>query len=313
MPDELIAKRPAAQRGLTNRDAGRENSTPMASTSFVEPKSGTINLNGLRLYTLDWGGDGDPIVLLHATGFLGRIYAPIASALTRIGHVYSYDQRGHGDSSPAPDGQYDWQRTMEDLAGFIGAMGFRGVRAFGHSAGATAIGSLACERPDLISRAVLAEPVIFESPTAPELGWRNPFIESTLKRRRVFDSVEAMFQNFDRKPPFDTWDKSMLRDYCEFGTRSNAEGKRELKCKPEIEARFYETSRDFDGLGRIVRAQVPLLVLFGEKSDSLGVVLANTIAAKLAQGRVLKIADTGHFMPMEKPVDIAQMAIDFLT
>ena len=130
--------------------------------SIVEPKSGTIGVNGLRLHTLDWGGDGDPIVLLHATGFLGRIYAPIASALTRIGHVYSYDQRGHGDSSPAPDGQYDWQRTMEDLAGFIRAMGFRGVRAFGHSAGATAIGSLACERPDLISRAVLTEPVMFE-------------------------------------------------------------------------------------------------------------------------------------------------------
>ncbi len=280
--------------------------------SIVEPKSGTIGVNGLRLYTLDWGGDGDPIVLLHATGFLGRIYAPVASALTRIGHVYSYDQRGHGDSSPAPDGQYDWQHTMEDLAGFITAMGFRGVRAFGHSAGATAIGSLACERPELISRAVLSEPVIFETPNSPELGWRNPFIESTLKRKRVFDSVDAMFQNFDRKPPFHTWDKSILRDYCEFGTRVNAEGKRELKCKPEIEARFYETSRDFDGLGRIVRAQVPLLVLFGEKSDSLGITLSNTIASKLAKGRVENIADTGHFMPMEKPAAIARMAIDFL-
>jgi pimeloyl-ACP methyl ester carboxylesterase len=277
-----------------------------------EPKSGTIGVNGLRLHTLDWGGDGEPIVLLHATGFLGRIYAPIASALTRIGHVYSYDQRGHGDSSPAPDGQYDWQRTMDDLAGFITAMGFRGVRAFGHSAGATAIGSLACERPDLVSRAVLCEPVVFESPTAPELGWRNPFIESTLKRKRVFDSVDAMFQNFDRKPPFHTWDKSILRDYCEFGTRVNAEGKRELKCKPEIEARFYETSRDFDGLGRIVRAQIPLLVLFGEKSDSLGITLSGIIASKLKHGRVENIADTGHFMPMEKPGDIAAMATDFL-
>jgi len=280
--------------------------------SMVEPKSGNIDVNGVRLHTLDWGGNGDPIVLLHATGFLGRIYAPIASALTQIGHVYSYDQRGHGDSSPAPDGQYDWQRTMDDLAGFITAMGFRGVRAFGHSAGGTAIGSLACERPDLISRAVLAEPVIFESPDAPELGWRNPFIEGTLKRRRVFDSVDAMFQNFDRKPPFKTWDKGMLRDYCEFGKRVNAEGKRELKCRPEIEARFYETSRDFDGLGRIVRAQVPMLVLFGERSDSLGVVLADSIASRLTNGRVVKVADTGHFMPMEKPADIAQMALDFL-
>lgn len=279
---------------------------------MIEPKPGTINVNGVRLHTLDWGGAGDPIVLLHATGFLGRIYAPIASALTRIGHVFSYDQRGHGDSSLAPDGRYDWQRTMEDLQGFILAMGFRGVRAFGHSAGATAIGSLACERPDLISRAVLAEPVVFESPNAPELGWRNPFIESTLKRKRIFAGVDAMYQNFDRKPPFNTWDKGMLRDYCEFGTRLNADGKRELKCTPEIEARFYETSRDFDGLRRIVRAAVPLLVLFGEKSDSLARSLSDSIAAKLPKGRVVNIADTGHFMPMEKPRDIAQMAIEFL-
>ena len=280
--------------------------------SRLEPKSGNINVNGVRLHTLDWGGGGDPIIVLHATGLLGRIYAPIASALTRIGHVYSYDQRGHGDSSPAPDGQYDWQVTMDDLAGFITAMGFRGVRGFGHSAGATAIGSLACERPDLISRAVLAEPVIFESPDAPELGWRDPFMARTLKRRRVFDSVEAMFQNFESKPPYSAWDKAMLRDYCEFGTRVNADGKRELKCTPEIEARFYETSRDFDGLGRILRAQIPLLVLFGARSDSLGATLSDMIASKLKKGRVVNIADTGHFMPMEKPAEIAQMALDFL-
>src|ERR1700733_2420202 len=220
----------------------------------MEPKTSNIEVNSVRLHTLDWGGAGDPIVILHATGFLGRIYAPIASALTQIGHVYSYDQRGHGDSGPAPDGQYNWQLTMEDLAGFITAMGFRGVRAFGHSAGATAIGSLACERPDLIARAVLLEPVVFESAVAPELNWRNPFIERTLKRRREFDSVEAMFSNFENKPPYDTWRKEILHDYCEFGTRATQEGKRELKCAPEVEAKFYETSRDFDGLGRILRS-----------------------------------------------------------
>ena len=118
--------------------------------SIVEPKSGSIEVNGVRLHCLDWGGAGDPIVLLHATGFLGRIYAPIATALTRIGHVYSYDQRAHGDSSLALDGQYDWQRTMDDLAAFIEAMGFRGVRAFGHSAGADRdrIAGMRAARPD---------------------------------------------------------------------------------------------------------------------------------------------------------------------
>ncbi len=280
--------------------------------SKVEPRDGYVSANGIRLHYLDWGGSGSPIVILHATGFLGRIYAPVAETLTAAGRVYSYDQRGHGDSERAPDDRYDWTRTMEDLAGFITAMGLGQVRGFGHSAGATAIGSLACERPELISRAVLAEPVVFESANAPELGWRNPFIERTLKRKRLFDSVDAMFQNFERKPPYDTWRKGMLRDYCEYGTRPLADGRRELKCAPEIEARFYETSRDFDGLERILRAPSPLLVLFGERSDSLGLSLSDKIAARLANGRVVNVPGTGHFMPMEKPDEVARMAVEFL-
>jgi pimeloyl-ACP methyl ester carboxylesterase len=283
------------------------------NTKFGEPASSVVNVNGVKLHTLDWGGEGAPIVILHATGFLGRIYRPLAERLRAIGHVYTYDQRGHGDSSAAPNGEYSWDWTMRDLEGFVNAMGWKGIRAVGHSAGATAIGSLACERPDLISMAVLAEPVIFESPTAPELEWRNPFIERTLKRKRMFDSVDAMYANFDNKPPYDTWKKDILRDYCEFGTRPTSDGKRELKCAPEIEAKFYETSRDFDGLGRILRCTVPLLVMFGARGDSLGASLSGKIAKELKNGRVIDVADAGHFLPMEKPDYIADQAIEFFT
>jgi pimeloyl-ACP methyl ester carboxylesterase len=278
----------------------------------IEPRSSVVNVNGVRLHALDWGGDGAPIVILHATGFLGRIYRPLAERLCAIGRVYSYDQRGHGDSSAAPDGEYTWDATMRDLQGLITAMGWSGVRAIGHSAGATAIGSLASKRPDLISRAVLLEPVIFESPDAPELGWRNPFIERTLKRRRIFDSVEAMYSNFEDKPPYNTWHRHILRDYCEFGTRPTPDGKRELKCAPETEAKFYETARDFDGLARILRCTSPLLVLFGARGDSLGASLSGKVARQLKNGRVIDVADTGHFLPMEKPDYAADQAIEFL-
>jgi pimeloyl-ACP methyl ester carboxylesterase len=279
--------------------------------NFTEPASSFSNVNGVRLHALDWGGDGAPIVFLHATGFLGRIYRPLLERLRMIGHVYSFDQRGHGDSSTAPDSDYSWDATMRDLEGFIATMGWSNVRAIGHSAGATAIGSLACERPDLISRAVLAEPVIFESPDAPELGWRNPFIERTLKRRRIFESIDAMFANFESKPPYDTWDKQILRDYCEFGTRPNDDGKRELKCSPEIEAKFYETARDFDGLGRILRCTTPLLVIFGARGDSLGASLSGKVAQQLKNGRVIDVPNTGHFLPMERPDYVADQAIRF--
>jgi pimeloyl-ACP methyl ester carboxylesterase len=265
------------------------------------------------MHTLDWGGNGSPIVILHATGFLGRIYRPLAEPLRAIGHVYSYDQRGHGDSSAPPDGDYSWDATMRDLEGFITSMGWSGVRAVGHSAGATAIGGLACERPDLISRAVLVEPVIFESPTAPELGWRGPFVKRTLKRRRIFDSVEAMYSSFHNKPPYNTWDKQIVRDYCQFGTRPTSDGRRELKCAPEVEAKFYETARDFDGLGRILRCAAPLLIMFGAREDSLGAVLSGKVAKQLKNGRVIDVAAAGHFMPMEMPGYVADQASEFLT
>ena len=275
--------------------------------------SGDLKINGLRIRYYDWGGNGDPIVVVHATGFHGRVYRPIVEALKDVGHVWSYDQRGHGDSeTPHELESYNWTFTMEDLAGFITAMGWKAVRAFGHSAGATAIGSVAYEQPELISRAVLAEPVIFESPDAPELGWRNPFVERTLKRRPVFDNVDAMYANFEHKPPYATWDRGMLRDYCEFGTRANRDGKRELKCPPKVEARLYETSRDFDGLGRILKAPVPLLIMFGSRSDSLGLTLMPRLERERKNGRVMDIADAGHFVPMEKPEIVSRLAVEFL-
>jgi len=281
--------------------------------SYIEPKSSFVNVNGIQLHSLDWGGSGEPIVILHATGFLGRIYRPLAERLRAIGHVYSYDQRGHGDSATAPNEHYDWTLTMKDLEGFIAAMGWQAVRAIGHSAGATAIGALAAERPDLISRAVVVEPVIFESPTAPELNWRNPFIERTLKRKRVFDSVDAMVSNFDRKPPYNNWRRDILHDYCEFGTRPTSDGKRELKCTPEIEAKLYQTAAEFDGLRRILDSKIPLLIMFGTRSDSLGATLSGKIANQLKTARVIDVPDTGHFMPMEMPEYVADQAVKFLS
>lgn len=274
-----------------------------------EPICGDVTVNGIRLHYLDWGGDGPPIVILHATGFLGRIYRPIAGALTAIGHVYSYDQRGHGDSGRPALEEIGWDRTAADLEGFLTAMRFKGVRGLGHSAGATAIGAVASRRPDLIARAILAEPVIVDA--ADPLQRPSDLHQRTLRRKRSFDSVDAMYRNFENKPPYATWRRDMLRDYCEFGTRQDVDGKRVLKCAPEIEAQFYNTARDFDGLSMILRCNVPMLVLFGEKSDSPGIMFKDRIAAGGSHRRVDVMPGTGHFIPMEQPEEVARMAIEF--
>src|ERR1035441_2618758 len=86
----------------------------------------------------------------------------------------------------------------------------------------------------------------------------------------------------------------IIRDYCQFGTRQTSDGRRELKCAPEVEAKFYETARDFDGLGRILRCTAPLLIMFGARGDSLGVVLSGKVAKQIRHGRVIDVRSEEH-------------------
>ena len=251
--------------------------------------------------------------LLHATGFLGRIYAPIANALTGVGQVYSYDQRGHGDSRARADGQNDWQRTMDDLAGFIIAMGLRRVRAFGHSAGATAIGSLACDVPDLIrARCSLSRSVRIAdgagtrmAQSSSSASYETPDASSTasVQCSRIYPQAAVRYLGQDR------WCATIASS----APAINGEGKRELKCKPEIEAGYYQTSRDFDGLAALCALRLRCWCLFGDEER-----LAGSAARRLRWprslriGRVEKVADTGHFMPMEKPAHRAD-GLDFFS
>ena len=268
-----------------------------------------LNVNGVRLRCHDWGGGGDPILLAHGTGMHASLLGPIAIALRSIGHVYSYDRRGHGDSSHDPEAVYDWEVEVEDLAAVIAQLGLREVRALGHSAGGTLIGALAAREPQLFGRAMLVEPVLIEAGQSPG---SNDMLERTLHRRRVFESAAAMFANFENKPPFDTWRRDLLREYCANGASANAQGQWELKCPPEIEARFYATALAFDGLDRLLKCEVPLMVLFGTRGEeSTGARFADRLRAELKDARILTFDDAGHFLPLEKPETVARLALEF--
>jgi pimeloyl-ACP methyl ester carboxylesterase len=268
-----------------------------------------LKVNGVRLRCHDWGGIGDPILLAHGTGMHASLFGPIAIALRAVGRVYSYDRRGHGDSSHDPDAVYDWEVETEDLAAVITQLGLRKVRALGHSAGATLIGSLAAREPQMFARAILVEPVLIESGQSPG---SNDMLERTRRRRRVFESAAAMFANFENKPPFDTWRRDLLSEYCANGAAANGQGQWELKCPPEIEARFYATATAFDGLDRLLKCELPLMVLFGTRGEeSTGARFVDRLRAQLKHARILSFPDAGHFLPLEKPETVARLALEF--
>lgn len=94
----------------------------------------SVTLNGLSFHYRDWGGEGQPIVLLHGLASTSHIWDMMAPILAAQNRVVALDQRGHGESD-TPDHGYDFATVVGDLEAFIGHMGIEQPLVFGHSWG----------------------------------------------------------------------------------------------------------------------------------------------------------------------------------
>lgn len=100
-------------------------------------------------------GEGAPAVMIHCA--LARHEALLPLAKVVGGKVTLLDMPGHGRSGDW-DGKTDYQGLVRDAAA---ACCDGPTHVIGHSFGATAALRLAVERPDLVSRLTLIEPVYF--------------------------------------------------------------------------------------------------------------------------------------------------------
>src|SRR5439155_576398 len=84
----------------------------------------SLVLHGQRFHFLDWGAPTAPaVVLLHGITGHARAWDDEARALAARYRVLALDARGHGDSDPAPDGDYTVTTMAGDLAALIDAVG----------------------------------------------------------------------------------------------------------------------------------------------------------------------------------------------
>ena len=272
-----------------------------------------VEREGVRLFVKDYGGDGPPLVMLHSTGFGHWMWEPHARELSKRFRVYAPDQRGHGNSDKVQGFAFD--NLAMDMQAVFEALGLRETFAIGHSAGGTTLATHAALFPGCIRRLLMVEPVTplgRDMAQPPVAGIPNPnaMAERTRRRRASFGSAAEMFESFRGRPPFDTWTEESLRLYCEQGTRP-AEGGIELKCPPDLEARFYEAVADSDVSTRFAQVQIPVRVLWGESGHRGGVGLGGTTGTLVPRGEARTVPATTHFIPMEKPEVVIAEALDF--
>ena len=105
-------------------------------------------------------GEGIPVVLLHGLTATRRYVVMGSRSLERSGHrVITYDARGHGASSPAPDPDaYDYDDLVEDLRAVMDDRGIERAVLAGASMGAHTAMRLALDDPARVAGLVIATP-----------------------------------------------------------------------------------------------------------------------------------------------------------
>ena len=111
------------------------------------PEDGWLSANGINLHFRDWGGSGQPIVLLHGLASTCHIWDLVAPRLAEDFAVIAVDQRGHG-LSDKPEAGYDFATVSRDLLGVIEARNLEQPIIVGHSWGADVALEFAVAFPD---------------------------------------------------------------------------------------------------------------------------------------------------------------------
>jgi lipase len=283
------------------------------------PLERRVLANGISLTIFEWGreyrGQGDSILLAHATGFHARCWDQVVRHLGER-HVIAVDQRGHGRSDKVFPVR--WQEFGRDLADLVRGLDLGPLVGVGHSMGGHATTEAAAAEGERFRRLVLIDPVI-ASPEEYAAGaaLAEHFRDTphpTVKRRNHWISPEEMFERFRDRGPFASWDRAVLRDYCQYGLLPAPSGEGlVLACPPEFEAAVYMGARGNGGVHSSAAAvEVPVLIVRAMEPPTEREVMDFRysptwpgLVREFKRGRDVYLPDRTHFLPMEDPALVA--------
>lgn len=258
------------------------------------------------------------LVFLHANGFCASTYRGLLSGLAQATGlvIAGLDLRGHGNSriSDSPDEQDNWNRHAKDICEALTQVTPQGTVLAGHSMGATTALLASARDPKLVTGLCLFDPVF--APATFYLyaklpwvfdNWRQhfPLARSAAKRRANFASREVAAKAYEGRGAFKSWPSQTIKDYCDDGFTDLPDGTVTLSCAPAFEAACFAGQRH-NPHSALAKVAIPARLLRGGRHSTT----VSILVRKLERCGVVveTIADTTHFLPMERP-DICQAAM----
>ncbi len=282
-----------------------------------------VDSGGVRLAVYEWGDPHRPAVLAcHGGMDFAATWDLIAPRLVDAGwRVVAWDQRGHGDSQRTA--LYSWEADIRDAVAVLDDLGPTPLPVIGHSKGGSMMMQLAEALPHRVSHLVNLDGLPSRRPqpdvtdhdrtrllTADIAKWLD--FRRTLagleRKPGSLDELARRRQVMNPRLPLD-W----LFYLASIGATQNEDGWR-WKVDPTFRPGGFGPWRPEWSMLRLAGLTMPFLGLLGLEVEmmSWGTEAADVIPFLPLGARFETLEDTGHFVHVERPDEVAGLIIELI-
>jgi pimeloyl-ACP methyl ester carboxylesterase len=291
------------RNGVTDDDALAAELPGDFTSAFAE-------VNGTTLHYVA-GGQGEPLVLLPGWPVTWWEFRKIMPILAQRYRVIAVDLRGMNLSGKPASG-YDKKTMARDIFELARRLGYSRINLAGHDIGAMVAFSCAINFPGAVSKLAVMEVGhpdaglydlrLLPQGDAPNLWWfalnRIRGLPEQLLAGRMRYVVDYIFDAY-------------LADRSRLDERDRQIFARAYDSVDAIRAGdgwFQAFDQDVADFGTYGKVTVPML---GLASPANYAAVQNTWPLQGDDVRIVKIEDTGHFLPLEQPDAVARALADF--
>jgi esterase len=268
----------------------------------------TVQLRGRRFHYTEWGAPAaPPVIFLHGVTGHARTWDQEARLLAERYRALALDQRGHGDSDPAPDGDYSDDALVGDLVAFVDALGLPRVALVALSLGGRVAIDFAGRHPGRVERLVVVDigPQIASAGRA-----RVGALMATAPER--FESLDEVVRHMRANAPLYT--EAMLRHRAAHAVRSLPDGgltwKYDRALRDAIRQGRMRAPTDLWPQWRAITC--PTLLVRGAESDVLSDETAKRMVDEQPMARLVVVPGAGHTVPGDRPTVFQSLLREFL-
>jgi pimeloyl-ACP methyl ester carboxylesterase len=250
--------------------------------------------DGRRLNYEIFGDAGPPVVLLH--GYLDShiSFFRLFDTLGETYKIYALDQRGHGDSDPAPD--YNIGGFTDDALAFITGLGIGPVHLAGHSLGGIVAQRVATAWPDLVRSLGLIS-TARDAVDNPALLEVRPLLAAL-----AGDVPEPLLRAFQESTTFQKLPEDILEVY--------------LAATRKVRLPVWQGALDGLLAGAAPAeppSAIPTLIIWGKEDGLFDAASQAALRAHFPAATFVAYDSTGHAPNWERPAEVATALQQFWT